>query len=204
MFRFVKTTAAGGIVFILPLLLILILVEKGIHILEGPALKLMPMIAGKSVAGVTVFTLVALVFIVLICFFAGLAAKTQMASSLLGFLEEHILGKLPGYLLLKDAASQMTGLENLDGARVGLISEDDGWLFCLVPEQQAHGWLTVYIPDAGPGGGTAGELRLFPEAKVLITELAWLPVLACLRRGGRGALNLALPWLPKQETPSPE
>lgn len=91
MFRFVKTTAAGGIIFILPLLLILVLVERAVHILEGPALKLMPMIAGKSVAGITAFTLVALVAIVLICFLAGLVAKTQMAANRLSFLEESIL-----------------------------------------------------------------------------------------------------------------
>lgn len=196
MFRFIKITAAGGIVFIVPLLLIVILVEKAIRILEGPVLKLMPILAGKSVAGITLFTVVALIAIVLICFLAGLAAKTTPAKAFLRFLEENILGKVPGYQLLKEATSRVAGLEDLEGTRIGLISNDEGWLFCLVPEQENNGWLTVYIPDAGPSGATAGELKLFPAAKVRITGLACLPVLTCLRLGGRGALALAEPWLP--------
>lgn len=197
MFRFIRITAAGGIVFIIPILILVVLIEKSFHLLEGPLLRLLPMMAGQSVLGIAGLTIIASVAMVVICFLAGLAAKTKLASNALRFLEENILGKLPGYQLLKDAASRMAGLENLDGARVGLISEDDGWLFCLIPEQEKNGWLTVYVPDAGPNGGTAGELRLFPTSKVIITDLAWLPVLACLRRGGRGAIEMAASWLPK-------
>lgn len=58
-------------------------------------------------------------------------------------------------------------------------------------------WLTVYMPDGGPAGGTAGEVRLMPAAQVVITDVTWLPLVASLRRGGRGALALVGPWLHK-------
>lgn len=200
MFKFIKTTMAGGLLFILPLVLIVWLIEKAIHLIKGPLTKLLPMFAEHSIAGITLFSLVALLTLVGICFIAGLLANTRFAIKLLRLLEEQVLGNLPGYQLLKDMTARMTGVEHLDGAKVGLICEDDGWLFCLVLEAGNADWVSVYIADAGPSGGTAGELRLMPAACVRMTELSWLSVLACLRRGGRGALELAGPWLPKSVT----
>lgn len=196
MFNFIKTTIAGGLLFILPLVLVVILLEKAVHLLRGPIHQPLPMFAQYSIAGVTLFTLVALLMLVLICFIAGLLAKTGPASKLLNALEENVLGKIPGYGLLKDATAHLAGLENVEGARVGLICEDEGWLFCLVLETQGT-WLSVYIPDAGPAGGSSGEVRLVSTNQVRPTELDWMPVLACVRRGGHGALKLAAPWLPE-------
>ncbi|RJG12053.1 hypothetical protein D3879_01630 [Pseudomonas cavernicola] len=197
MTRFIKTTAAGGLLFILPLVLIFILLEKAAHLLRGPLLKLLPMYEQHTVAGITVFTLLTIVLLVVICFLAGLLARTGLAKKILAALEDHVLAHLPGYQLLKDATARMAGVDNVDGASVGLIEDDDGWLFCLVLEPPKAGWVAVYLADAGPGGGTAGEVHLFPSARVRMTELAWPQVLGCLRRGGRGAVELAAPWLPK-------
>ena len=36
MFKFIKTTVVGGLLFILPLVLIVVLIEKAIHLLRGP------------------------------------------------------------------------------------------------------------------------------------------------------------------------
>ncbi|KOY00857.1 hypothetical protein [Pseudomonas nunensis] len=196
MFRFIKTTVAGGLLFILPLVLVFLLLEKGVHLLREPIHKLLPMFAEYSIAGVTAFTLVALVVLVLICFFAGLLAKTRLGTSLFNALEDNVLGKVPGYALLKDATAHLAGLESAEGAKVGLINEDDGWLFCLVLEQQ-QAWYSVFILDAGPAGGTSGEVRVVPASQVRLTELTWVQVLACVRRGGHGALALAAPWLPE-------
>jgi len=53
------------------------------------------------------------------------------------------------------------------------------------------------MPDGGPAGGTAGEVRLMPASQVVTTDVTWLPLVASLRRGGRGALQMLGPWLPK-------
>lgn len=197
MLRFIKTTVAGGIVFILPLILIVVLLEKALRLLHAAAAKVLPMFAGYSLSGVTLLSLIAILFLVLACFLAGLLAKTEAALRFVQAIENSVLDKLPGYQLLKDATAHMAGIENLEGAKVGLICEDDGWLFCLVVEAEVDGWVAVYVPDAGPSGPAGGDLRLMPAVLVTITGLAWLPVLACLRRGGHGALVLAQPWLPK-------
>lgn len=196
MFKFFKTTVLGGLIFILPLVLIFVLIEKAIHLLRGPVQKLLPMFSGYDIAGVTLLSLATLAGLILLCFLAGLLAKTTAASHVVDAIENKVLGNLPGYQLVKDAAGRMAGLENDDGSKVGLIAEGEGWRVCLVLESVGE-FLTIYMPDGGPAGGTAGEVRLIPASHVIITGLTWLTLLTNLRRGGRGLLEAMQPWLPK-------
>lgn len=196
MFKFIKTTVVGGVLFILPLMLIIVLIEKAIHLLSGPIHKILPMFEGYHVAGVTMISLATLLGLVLICFLAGLLAKTDAASNALTAIEEKVLGNLPGYQLFKDVSSRVAGVDKEDDTKVGMIEEGDGWRLCLVLETVGD-WATIYMPDGGPAGGTAGEVRLMPTAQVVVTDVTWLPLLATLRRGGRGSLELVGPWLKK-------
>lgn len=196
MFKFIKTTVIGGLLFILPLILIIVLIEKAIHLLQGPVQKLLPMFAGFDVAGVTLISLATLLGLIVLCFLAGLLARTAIATRALASVEDKVLGNLPGYQLFKDISTRVAGMDNDGNTQVGLIAEGDGWRLCLILDT-AGDWLTIYMPDGGPAGGTAGEVRLMPAAQVVVTDVTWLPLVASLRRGGRGALDMLAPWLPK-------
>lgn len=196
MFKFIKTTVIGGVLFILPLVLIVVLIEKAIHLLHGPVQAVAPVFAGYHVAGVTLISLAAMVGLIVICFAAGLLARTAAAANALAAVEDKVLGNLPGYQLFKDFSTRLAGLEEETDTKVGMIAEGEGWRLCLVLDA-VDDWVTIYMPDGGPAGGTAGEVRLMPASQVVITEVTWLPLLASLRRGGRGALGLVGPWLKK-------
>lgn len=196
MFKFIKTTVIGGLLFILPLILIIVLIEKAIHLLQGPVQKLLPMFAGFDVAGVTLISLATLLGLIVLCFLAGLLARTAIATRALASVEDKVLGNLPGYQLFKDISTRVAGMDNDGNTQVGLIAEGDGWRLCLILDT-AGDWLTIYMPDGGPAGGTAGEVRLMPASQVVVTDVTWLPLVASLRRGGRGALDMLAPWLPK-------
>ncbi|MFV3370120.1 hypothetical protein ACNFH5_18300 [Pseudomonas sp. NY15435] len=190
MLKFIKTTIAGGLLFILPLVLVVVLIEKAIHLLSGPLQKVLPLFDGFGVAAATSVTLVAIIALAAICFLAGLIARTRLATRGLQTLEDRILGNLPGYQLLKDATARFAGLEQIEGARVGMVNEGGGFRLGLVLESQGD-WVLLYLPDGGPAGGTAGEVRALPAADVTLTDIPWLSLVACLRRGGRGTLELA-------------
>lgn len=190
MLKFIKTTIAGGLLLILPLVLVVILIEKAIHLLSGPLQKVLPLFDGFGVAAATSVTLAAVLALAALCFVAGLLARTRLASKGLQTLEDRLLGNLPGYQLLKDATARFAGLEQIEGARVGMVSEGGGFRLGLILETQGD-WVLLYLPDGGPAGGTAGEVRALPATEVMLTEIPWLSLLACLRRGGRGTLELA-------------
>jgi len=194
MFRFVKTTIAGGLLFIFPLVVLFILIEKAIHLLRAPIEKIAPFLSSFTFLGGTAITLAAVVALGAICFFAGLLAKTKAAENTLHTLEDRLLGNLPGYQLIKDAASRFAGLENIEGAKVGMISEGEGFRLGLVLESRGA-WVLIYLPDGGPAGGTAGEVRALPHDQVRLTDIPWLSLVACLRRGGRGTLDLIVEYV---------
>lgn len=190
MLKFIKTTIAGGLLFILPLVLVVVLIEKAIHLLSGPLQKVLPLFDGFGIAAATSVTLMAIIALAAICFLAGLIARTQLASKGLQTLEDRILGNLPGYQLFKDATARFAGLEQIEGARVGMVNEGGGFRLGLILESRGD-WVLLYLPDGGPAGGTAGEVRALPATEVMLTDIPWLSLLACLRRGGRGTLELA-------------
>ncbi|MFN3770577.1 MAG: hypothetical protein ACK4TD_19600 [Ectopseudomonas guguanensis] len=163
------------------------------HLLRGPLQKVLPIFSGFSIAGATSVT-VAAVLLLLFCFLAGLLAKTDTASRALQTLEDKLLGNLPGYQLVKNATARFAGTDNIEGAKVVMVIQDSGYRFGLALEAQ-NDWLLVYMPDGGPAGGTAGEVQILLKDAVIITEIPWLSLLACLCRGGRGALEIAAPYL---------
>ena len=146
MFKFIKTTVIGGLLFILPLILIIVLIEKAIHLLQGPVQKLLPMFAGFDVAGVTLISLATLLGLILLCFLAGLVARTAIATRALASMEDKVLGNLPGYQLFKDISTRVAGMDNDGNTQVGMIAEGDGWRLCLILDATGD-WVTIYMPD---------------------------------------------------------
>jgi uncharacterized membrane protein len=96
MLRFLKTTVLGGILFLVPIIIFIAIIGKTI-----PVAGLL--VADKFV-GVAVAELVAIALLVLICFIAGLAARTPRAKKIVQSLEVNVLQKIPVYELLKTKA----------------------------------------------------------------------------------------------------
>ncbi|MFI8481626.1 hypothetical protein ACIGCM_13770 [Pseudomonas sp. NPDC078700] len=198
MFKFLKTTALGGVLFILPLVLVIVLIEKAVHLLRGPISKIIPVFDHHSVAGITAATLATLLALLLLCFLAGLLAKTSAAKRVRTSIEDKLLDNVPGYRLLKDTMARMAGVEEEGDTRVGLYLDGDIVQFCLIVESGSD-WISVFIPDGGSAGLTAGAVQIVPSAHVHLTELTWFEVIKCLKRNGHGSLTLAEPWLPKTD-----
>ncbi|MGX5218507.1 MULTISPECIES: hypothetical protein [Pseudomonas] len=195
MFKFLKTTALGGVLFILPLILIGVLIEKAVHLLRGPISKMLPVFDHHSVAGITALTITALLALLLLCFLAGLLAKTRAAKRVRDSIEDKLLDNVPGYRLIKDTMARMAGVEEEVNTQVGLYVDGDIVQFCLIVGS-APDWTSVFIPDGGSAGLTAGAVQIVPSAHVHPTELSWFEVLKCLKRNGHGSMELAQPWLP--------
>lgn len=77
MYKFIKTTVIGGLLFILPLVLIVVLIEKAIHLLRGPVEKLLPMFKGYDVAGVTLVSVATLLGLIVCVFSPGCSRAPQ-------------------------------------------------------------------------------------------------------------------------------
>lgn len=101
MFRFLKTTILGGVLFLVPIVIFIAVIGRALQLTHKLATPIAAKFPLASVGGLAVVELVALAILVLICFIAGLAARTRSAHRLVQTLEANVLDKMPAYALMK-------------------------------------------------------------------------------------------------------
>ncbi|HEY6513858.1 MAG TPA: DUF502 domain-containing protein [Burkholderiaceae bacterium] len=150
--EFAKTTIVGGILFLIPIVFLIVLMEKAIVIAE----KVVTPVAGHfpvmPVIGVATVTVVGALLLLLLAFVAGLAAKTRLGQRFVGWIEQVFLSKVPGYMLARtmfvDMAGSLASLGNDQKERSVLVRLDDTWQLGIVVDEFASGDLAVFVPGA--------------------------------------------------------
>lgn len=186
--KIIKATFLGGILFLAPLVLLIVLLEKGYHLIQkitNPIVNALPRVkfmgfALQEIIGVTI--------IIIICFTAGLLAKTVYAKKIVQRLEDGILSFVPGYSFMKNMNESIMGFESNEDLKVIMVPTDAGWQFAFLIEQINENTFTVFVPDApNPWSGSV----VFVEKKdIREIEMTQKQALACIRKLGYGSKEL--------------
>jgi uncharacterized membrane protein len=131
---------------------------------------------------------VAFLLLIAIALLAGLLAGTSLGQSVTRGLERLVLGKVPGYTLIKSLALGTVGKTTDDDVKVVLVTLDDAWLFGFLIERQADGMLTVFVPSAP--SPTSGSLYFFRDDQVRFTDLKVGAAMRIITRLGVGSRGL--------------
>lgn len=184
---FVKTTLIGGLLVILPLVLIAFLIKNGvsaIHPLLAPVISLLP-------SGIPFPGLVALVleFLVLIfgCFVIGLAFRTRMGKQVTGIVESRVFNKFPGYVLLRSLTRGVLGDKETIHFKVALTEMEDGLVPSFIIEEHPDHY-TVFVP-ASPSP-TSGAIYIFRREMVHVVDVPISQAIGCITRLGAGSAKL--------------
>ena len=105
---FLRDTLTGGILFLIPMVLLILVLRKAISTLSkvsAPLSERMP----EVIAGLDGSRLLAVCLIVVICFVSGLAFRLSLVRQRVGGLEEKVLSYLPGYTMIKAIATDTLG-----------------------------------------------------------------------------------------------
>jgi uncharacterized membrane protein len=113
MYNSIKTTLLGGVIFLVPVVVLLAIIEKGLGYAQKAVVPVANALFKGDFTHAFVGDLLAFVLLVVLCFLAGLAAKTAFARKYVDTVEKSVLVKVPGY----DAAkSQFLGkLQSKEG-----------------------------------------------------------------------------------------
>jgi uncharacterized membrane protein len=93
--RFLRTTILGGAFFLMPIVVLVYLLNKAIDFARRGLKPVAKMIPDELVSGTTMETIMAIGLIVLLCFLAGLFARTLLAQKITSELESAVLSKVP-------------------------------------------------------------------------------------------------------------
>ena len=99
--QFIKTTLAGGLLFLVPVVFLIFILSEAMDYMLVIAEPLAEWIPVDTIGGVALANLIAIAIVILICFIAGLVGRNTVASGLVKKLESKVLMKIPGYTLIK-------------------------------------------------------------------------------------------------------
>ena len=146
--NFLGTTFLGGLVVILPVAIFAILAKWVITFFDGiidPLASLFPERWNEFLIKLLAFGI-----ITVFCFSIGLMVRTQFGNSIVSWLEQQILYRLPLYSTIKETVQQFFGKEKSAFSKVVLIEPFANGVQMLgfVTDETEEGMMTVFSPTA--------------------------------------------------------
>jgi len=109
-YQFLKSTILGGLVVLLPLVVVSILMTWAVGTCRKTVMPMLKWLADMSVGGVSLTLLTVIVVATACCFLAGLLAETAYLRGL-GRYAERVALSIPGYALVKSVGADFVGIE---------------------------------------------------------------------------------------------
>ncbi len=191
---FIKTTIKGGIWFLIPLVVLMVVLDKAHQISSKIVTPIAHLIPVDSILGLSVSRALAVVAIVLFCFLAGLLSKTRTARQSIDWLEAMLLSNLPGYEFMKSIGAGLVGLEDDGKHHVVLAQIEEAWQIGFLMETLENGYHAVFVPDAPHPW--SGSVYLMTEDRFRRLDVSLPAALKCIRRLGHGYKELFAGLLP--------
>lgn len=182
---FLKATLAGGLLFLLPLVLLAVLIGHAIAFakkLIGPLDKTLHVEGALGVSGETTL---AVLLLLAIAIGAGLIARTRAGKSIIGWSEKTILGGLPQYQFVKSMAEGLAELEDTSDLTPVLVSIEEGWQIGYLLEPLKDGWVAVFLPQAPTP--MSGNVMYFPAERTRKLDITMVQAMAIVKRMGLGS-----------------
>ena len=187
--EFLKTTIIGGLVFLVPLVLVMMVLKRAFEIAWKVATPVVAHFPAHQVAGVALGTLAAVLLLTVIAFAAGLAARTEQGRAMTRWVGESFLGAMPQYRVVTSMAEGLTKIEQGTGLQPALVSAEGTWQLCYVLEELERGWVAVFIPQAPTP--LSGNVLYVPSERVRRLDLKIGEAMQLVKRMGAGsALSL--------------
>jgi uncharacterized membrane protein len=185
----IKTTIVGGIIFLVPLVVVTAVMGKALQYMVLVAKPLERWIPIKSLAGVAIINILAFVIVLMICFLAGWLARSAYAKRLGESVNSLLMNVIPGYAFFKgitDTVSSKT--EDAKKLSPVLVRFDDNAQLGFEVERIPEKLVVVYLPSApNPWSGT---IVYVSEDRVDSIGLSVAQAIKNIHQLGRGSGNM--------------
>ena len=154
------TTVIGGLVFLLPLIVVISVVGKGVALLAQVATPLATRLPEGEVGGVAIATLVTLGLLLLICYGAGMLARAAVGRRMSESFENRLHALYPRYTVIKAMTQGLRSDTDEHAVKPVLVTFDDHQCPAMEVERTAEGRVVVFLPGApDPWSGNVVVVR---------------------------------------------
>jgi uncharacterized membrane protein len=181
----VVNAVVGGLLVILPLYLATLLLLKAMQTVAG----LVRPLAGLIPDGWPAEELLSLSLVLLVCFVVGLAVRTRAGRAIRSWLEASLLGRLPGYALLRSLTQRLADKADENVWAPALVEIEEALVPAFIIEEHGDGRFTVFVPSVPTP--FAGAVYVLDRSRVHAVDVPFTQALQSLSRWGSGSKD----WL---------
>ena len=182
--HFLRITVLGGVLFLTPIVVLVFILDKAFDFARRALKPVTAIIPDRLVSGVTTEAIMAIVLIAILCFLAGLFARTRLARRIMAELESSVLSKVPAYEYLKQAGASVMGLGEMADHPVVLAQLGGAWRIG-VQTDVVGGLVAVFVPNSP--NPMSGSVFLVAADSVHPASVPLSAAIGCLRRCGAGS-----------------
>jgi uncharacterized membrane protein len=180
-----KSTLVGGLLFLLPLVLLAVLLGHAMKFASTMTRPLSDALSVEAVVGAGGEKLVAILLLACIAIAAGLLGRTRVGKLITRWSEDSFLGGLPQYRLMKSMAEGLAHVEDADGVTPALINIEGAWQLGYVLEPLENGWVAVFLPQAPTP--MSGNAMYMPAERVRPLDITMAQAMTIVRHLGLGS-----------------
>ncbi len=188
----VKTTAIGGVFFLLPLVVVGALIGQLVQIVWVVAESVHQYLPVKTLAGYSLLLAGSIVLILAACFFAGIVARRSLGRRFTESIEKYLLMLFPRYAIFKEQLTGNIGGEVLHNQlKPVMVHLPEGRRLGMEVERDNDGGIesvTVYMP--GSPDPWSGVVLVVDAARVTTLSVPFSEAMATVEQLGRGSLRL--------------
>jgi uncharacterized membrane protein len=182
--KFIRTTVVGGLVFLVPVVVLIVLAGKAMKLLRRLAEPLAERLPVDTLAGLVVADAVVILLLLIACFFAGLLARLSFANRVVKKAETGVLWRIPGYGFIKGLTDSLDHSASAAAMRPVLVHFDDYAQLAFEIDQIGDGRKVIFLPDAPDP--RAGSVVVVDPHRVEPLPISFVAATRMLRGLGRG------------------
>ena len=188
--NFIKTTVIGGLLFLVPLVILIVVLIQAFGLMLQVAEPIGELIPIESIGGVALANIIVVLLILVICFIAGLFATKRVFTRFQDYIESKILMKIPGYALVKGITNSLKmGEEASKDFLPVLVRLADFEQLGFEIERAGNDKAVVYLP--GSPNPWSGTVVMTNVNRVQRLDISVPDALAFMERLGMGSAVLA-------------
>jgi uncharacterized membrane protein len=184
----IKTTILGGLIFLVPIVIVLVILAKMYEIMAVLAAPFSAFIPIESVGGIATANIITILSIVVVCYTAGRIAMSGPGRKLYQSLDDKLVMLFPRYTFIKGMTESVGAEEAKRTLQTVLVKFDDQSQIGFEVERNDKGLVTVYLPGSpDPWSGTVAYVT---EDRIEKLNASFNAVTGSLRKAGKGAGSL--------------
>lgn len=189
--NFLKTTAIGGLLFLLPLIVLGALVGQIAPLVLSVASALNKNVPVKTPTGIAILIGISIALILLLCFAAGMFARWSFGKRISTAFEKKLALFFPRYSILKDQmADTIGGDETRPQMKPVLVLFDECQRIAFETERdEKEGLVTVFLP--GSPDPWSGKVVMLDLDRVTRLDADFGHAAATCEQVGRGSIAMA-------------